>query len=187
MPSVEYTQSKGLFQKSSSKDASGNLLPELNLKGELFGYRHKVLKVNSTTELSASDSGAVVLLTPGNAPYNVDLPNLDQNHYDDGVRFTFILTKNLVNGQADDNAIHIRQKDVDDEFLGSIIHSAAGADGDVARANGADVKITFNSTAGADAADKRAQAGDRIEVESTKDLKWFVTGASSLDAGVEFA
>ena len=187
MPSVEYTQKKGLFQKKSSVDDSGNLLPEINLKGELFGYRHKVLKVNSTTELSASDSGAVVLLTPANAPYNVDLPNLDEKHYDDGVRFTFILTKNLVNGEDDDNAIHIRQKDVDDEFLGSIIHSAAAATGDTAAANGTDVKITFNSTANGDPGGKRAQAGDRIEVESTKDLKWFVTGASALDAGVKFA
>ena len=57
MPSIEYTQSKGLVQKSST-DAT------LDLQGELFGYRQNIKELDSAThQLTVADSGKELLLT----------------------------------------------------------------------------------------------------------------------------
>ena len=125
MPSVEYTQSKGLFQKSSSKDASGNILPELQLKGTLFSHRAKIKNVTGVTQLTVGDSGSVILITPGNADYAITLPDLTNVHLDEGLKYTFILTKSLVHGEADNNNITINQADNADDFKGTITCAVA--------------------------------------------------------------
>jgi hypothetical protein len=57
MPSIEYTQSKGLVQKSSTSAT-------LDLQGELFGYRQNVKELGDAThQLTVADSGKELLLT----------------------------------------------------------------------------------------------------------------------------
>ena len=61
MPSIEYTQSKGLVQKSSTTS-------EINLQGELFGARNKVEIIadgaakTALKTLSLEDSGKTFLI-----------------------------------------------------------------------------------------------------------------------------
>jgi len=61
MPSIEYTQSKGLIQKSSTTS-------EINLQGELFGARNKVETIadgslaTALKTLSLEDSGKTFLI-----------------------------------------------------------------------------------------------------------------------------
>lgn len=183
MPSVEYTQSKGLFQKSSSKDASGNILPELQLKGTLFGHRAKIKNVTGATQLTVEDSGAVVLITPANADYAITLPDLSTIHLDEGLKYTFILTKSLVNGEGDNNNITINQKDADDDFKGTIVCAVAN-NGSSANNEGT---ITFAKAAGAGGADVRALLGDHVECVATSANEWYVSGACQKAAAVVFA
>ena len=172
MPSVEYTQSKGLHQKASSKDASGNLLPELNLKGALFGHRPKIKTVTGTTTLTAQDSGSIILITPANADYAITLPDLEALHTDEGLKYTFILTKSLVHGAADNKNITINQADVDDDFKGTILSGVSGQS-DSANNEGT---IRFTKAAGAGGGNIRALAGDRVECVSTTSREWYVSG-----------
>ena len=65
MPSVEYTQSKGLIQKSSTSAS-------LDLRGELSGYRQAVRTLTSageggtaTPQLTVADSGKELLIGAG--------------------------------------------------------------------------------------------------------------------------
>lgn len=183
MPSVEYTQSKGLFQKSSSKDASGNILPELQLKGTLFGHRAKIKNVTGATQLTAEDSGSVVLITPANADYAITLPDLTTIHLDEGLKYTFILAKSLVNGEADNNNITINQADAADDFKGTIT-SAVSNNGVIANNEGT---IIFAKAAGAGGGDIRALVGDHVECVSTSANEWYVSGASQKAAAVIFA
>ena len=57
MPSVEYTQSKGLIQKSSDSAT-------LDLQGELFGHRKSLPSLgNGSHQLTVADSGKEFLIT----------------------------------------------------------------------------------------------------------------------------
>jgi len=182
MPRVEYTQATGLVQKQSLKDGSGNLLSELNLQGSLFGHRSKIKSVTGATQLLASESGSTILITPGNADYAITLPDLDAKFYDEGVKFTFILAKSLVNGEADNNNVTINQADVDDDFKGTILDGA----GTSVSANN-EGTIRFAKAAGAGAGNIRALAGDRIEIVATSSREWFVSGQCQKASAVIFA
>ena len=184
MPSVEYTQSKGLFQKSSSKDASGNILPELQLKGTLFGHRAKIKNVTGAVGLTAEDSGSVILITPGNADYAISLPELTAAHTDEGLKYTFILAKSLVHGEADNNNVTINQGANDDDFKGTITCAVANKG---VSADDAKVNVTFAKSPLAGLANRRALAGDHIECVSTSSNDWYISGACQLEAAVVFA
>jgi len=67
MPSVEYTQSKGLIQKNSQ-------LATLDLQGELFGHRKNISSLgNDTHQLTVADSGKEYLIT-GTGAVSILLP-----------------------------------------------------------------------------------------------------------------
>ena len=182
MPRVEYTQSTGLVQKQTLKDSSGNLLPELNLQGALFGHRSKIKSVTGATQLLASETGSTILITPGNADYAITLPDLEAKFYDEGVKFTFILAKSLDNGQPDNNNITINQADINDDFKGTIQNGNGGS----SSANN-HATITFAKAVGGGGGDVRALEGDRIEIVSTSSREWFVSGQCQKPSAVVFA
>ena len=182
MPSVEYTQAKGLFQQASKKDASDNLLPELNLKGSLFGHRAKIKNVTGATQLTALDSGSIILITPGTADYAITLPDLTAAFTDEGLKYTFILAKSLVHGENDNFNVTINQADDADDFKGTII---SGVSGNSVIANN-EGTIRFTQAQGAGAGNIRALAGDRVECVATSSNDWYVSGQCQKAAAVVF-
>lgn len=105
MPSLEYTQTKGLVQKKSDTD-------EIVLLGQLSGHREHLVTITGDTALSAQDSGKTFLLA--DADTTISLPTVLPK----GIRFKFIALEDLTND------VEILQLNNTEDFEGVILDGA---------------------------------------------------------------
>ena len=167
MPSVEYTQVKGLVQKSSTDAA-------LDLRGELSGFRKKIVPISAAANtLKNEDSGKVFLVThDADNDIDITLPAAPET----GVKYRVITAIDVAVGKT----IEVIQGDGAHDFAGTLYQGGAAVD----RANLAanddaedDSKIRFVANT--------AKAGDFIELFYTGS-KWSVQGVSQAAGGLIF-
>ena len=154
MPSIEYTQTKGLVQKSDSTDT-------ISLQGQLFGLKNKLETIGADRALLATDSGKVFLCS--DADITITLPRCTTA----GITYRFILAADAT------NAIEISQKDVADDFEGTVLDGAGGSD------SGTDTDDLIRFVSGA------AVAGDFVEVVASGS-RWLVSGVCRATGGIIF-
>jgi hypothetical protein len=167
MPSVEYTQVKGLVQKSSTDAA-------LDLRGELSGFRKKIVPISAAANtLKNEDSGKVFLVThDANNDIDITLPAVPET----GVKYRVITAIDVAVGKT----IEVLQGNAGHDFAGTLYQAGAEVDRANLAANNAaedDSKIQFVANA--------AKAGDFIELFYTGS-KWSVQGVSQAAGGLVF-
>lgn len=109
MPSLEYTQTTGLVQKSDTTD-------NISLQGQLFGLKSKLETIAADRTLLATDSGKVFLCS--DADVTITLPRCTTA----GITYRFILSADA------GNDVEIAQSDAADDFEGTILTGAGGSD-----------------------------------------------------------
>ena len=139
MPSVEYTQVKGLVQKSSTDAA-------LDLRGELQGLRYKLEDLAADRNITAAESGKVFLCA--NADHTVTLPRATTS----GLWFRFILKANTA---AD---FEIAVGDGADDFVGTVL--SAGTNPETAVNGNTIVKFAGNVALAGDFVEVRSDGTD---------------------------
>ena len=145
-------------------------IPQYGLEADGHGRSldRKVGKVIYVTggeavSLSASDSGAMVVIAGGTAgAVACDLPHIDGQ---DGLEFTFLLV--AANGTGD---FDIDAKDGVDFFIGSIISCEAGTDAGIDFNGSSHDQLSLAASAGA--------AGDRMQVTSAGG-RWWIQGVTN--------
>ena len=145
-------------------------IPQYGLEADGHGRSldRKVGKVINATggaavSLSASDSGAMVVIAGGTAgAVACDLPHIDGQ---DGLEFTFLLV--AANGTGD---FDIDAKDGVDFFIGSIISCEAGTDAGIDFNGSSHDQLSLAASAGA--------AGDRMQVTSAGG-RWWIQGVTN--------
>ena len=157
MPSVEYTKSKGLVQKSSTNAT-------LDLRGELSGFRKKIVAVTADVTLTNADSGNVFLATAA-ADLEITLPAEPET----GTKYRVIAAADVGAGVD----IEVVQGDGAHDFAGTIFRAGANVDAPEA----ADTRVQFVA--------EKAKAGDFIEIFYTGS-KWSIHGVSQAADGMKF-
>ena len=145
-------------------------IPQYGLEADGHGRSldRKVGKVINVTggaavSLSASDSGAMVVIAGGTAgAVACDLPHIDGQ---DGLEFTFLVVS--ANGTGD---FDIDAKDGVDFFIGSIISCEAGTDAGIDFNGASHDQLSLAASAGA--------AGDRMQVTSAGG-RWWIQGVTN--------
>ena len=105
MPSLEYTKTTGLVQKSDTTD-------NISLQGQLFGLKNKLETISADKTLLATDSGKVFLCS--NADIAISLPRCTTA----GITYRFILSADA------GNDIEIVQSNDADDFVGTVLDGA---------------------------------------------------------------
>jgi hypothetical protein len=160
MPSVEYTQSKGLVQRNTTSST-------LDLQGALSGFREKLETISADKTLTLTDSGKTFMCNDANI--TVTLPRCTTK----GIKYRFILDTNATND------IEVAQSNANDDFEGVIMDGAGTSevpDNDGAGAND-DTLVKFKSGT--------AVAGDHFEIISSGS-KWLISGSSRAANGIQF-
>ena len=157
MPSIEYTQAKGLVQKLSSSAT-------LDLRGELSGFRKKIVSVTESVTLTNNDSGNVFLATAA-AGLDITLPESPET----GTKYRVIAAADVGAGVE----IEVIQGNAAHDFVGTILRAGANVDAPAA----ADTRVQFVA--------ENAKAGDFIEIFYTGS-KWSIYGASQAAGGIAF-
>ena len=139
MPSVEYTQSKGLHQKSSDNAT-------LDLRGELQGLRYKLEDLASDRDITAAESGKVFLCA--NADHTVTLPRATTS----GLWFRFILKADTASD------FEIAVKDDADDFVGTVL--SVGTNPETAADGNTIVKFAANTALAGDFIEVRSDGTD---------------------------
>ena len=167
MPKITYTSSKGLFQETGTED--------VNLSGEgvLSGQLREVITATATTNLTASQSGALVLLAVGsNVATTINLPTLSSSLI--GVWYEFAHT--VLNTAA---YTIKRGADGVDVLIGGLVGASDAASNGGAYANGkfiapggSDDTITIDD--GGTQSD--AALGTNFKVIAVSATQWYVEG-----------
>ena len=167
MPKVTYTSQRGLIQETGSEDVN------LSGQGVLSGQLREVITAATTTNLTADQSGALVLLAVGsNAATTINLPSLSASLI--GVWYEFAHT--VLNTGA---YTIKRGNEGTDVLIGGLFgasdaasNSGANANGKFIAPGGSDDTITIDDGG----TESDAALGTNFKVIAVSATQWYVEG-----------